>query len=136
MVSVTDLEQRYRGPSRTSRLVALVLVVALAVSGAGFLGWAVFFHGTPAVTSRLTAYRVLDEHTAVANITVDRESQFTEAACELVAIAEDHAVVGTLTVPVVDGPQTQSLQVEIRTERRATSVDIIGCTTPDQARPR
>jgi hypothetical protein len=78
----------------------------------------------------------LDEHTAVANITVDRESQFTEAACELVAIAEDHAVVGTLTVPVVDGPQTQSLQVEIRTERRATSVDIIGCTTPDQARPR
>jgi hypothetical protein len=36
----------------------------------------------------------------------------------------------------VDGPEKQTLQVEIRTERRATSIDSGGCTTPDQRRPR
>ena len=33
-------------------------------------------------------------------------------------------------------PQQGAQDVEIRTERRATSVDLIGCTTPDQLRPR
>jgi hypothetical protein len=133
---VTDLDQRYRGPSRASRLVALVVVVALVVSGVGFLSWTVLFHSTPEVTSQLSTYEVVDDHTAVANVTVLRESQFTEASCELVAIAEDHTIVGQLTFPVVDGPEKQTLQVRIRTERRATSIDKVGCTSPGQARPR
>ena len=85
-------------------------------------------------TSQLTAWQIVDEHQVVANITVGRESQFTEASCRLRAIAEDHTVVGEVTVPVTDGPEQQSLRVEIRTERRATSVENVGCTTPDQPR--
>ena len=134
--AVPELDQRYRGPSRGVRLVALVLVVAVGGSGIGLLGWSVFFHSTPVVTSELTAFSFPDSHTALANITVRRESQFTEASCRLVAIAEDHTVVGELAVPVVDGPEEQSLQVEVRTERRATSVHLAGCTAPDQPRPR
>jgi hypothetical protein len=133
---VTDLEQRYRGPSRASRLVALVLVVALAVSGGGFLAWTLLDSSTPEVNSQLSAFKVVDDHTVVANLTVLRDSQFTEATCTLVAIAADHTVVGALSVPVVSGPEKQTLQVQIRTERRATSVDNNGCTTPDQPRPR
>jgi hypothetical protein len=133
---VTDLEQRYRGPSRASRLVALLLVVALAVSGGGFVLWTLLDSSTPEVNSQLSAYDIIDDHTAVANLTVLRDSQFTEATCTLVAIAADHAIVGTVSVPVVDGPEKQTLQVEIRTERRATSIDSGGCTTPDQRRPR
>jgi hypothetical protein len=138
MRDVTDLEERYRGPSRTSRVVAAVLVVALVVAGIGFLGWSVLFASSPKVVSDLTAFAFPggQEHLAVANITVDRATQFTEASCRLVAIADDHSVVGELTVPVVDGPERQSLQVEIRTERRATSVDLLGCTAPGQGRPR
>jgi hypothetical protein len=133
---VTDLEQRYRGPSRVYRLVALVLIAALALSGVGLVGWTVFFHSTPQVQSRLTAFAFPDDHTAVANLTIVRESQFTDASCRLRAIAEDHTVVGEVAVPVVDGPAEQSIRVEIRTERRATSVQSLGCTTPDQRRPR
>jgi hypothetical protein len=136
MGTVTHLEQRYRGPSRIHRAVALVLVAALVVSGVGFLGWSVFFHSSPQVLSRLTAFGVPDEHEAVANIVVSRESQFTEATCLLQAIADDHTVVGELSVPVVDGPTEQPMQVSIRTERRATSVQLLGCTTPGQPRPR
>ena len=133
---MTDLEQRYRGPSRASRVVALVAVVAMVVSGIGFVGWSVFFHSTPEVTSRLTAFRIVDEHEVTADIAVARDSQFTEASCRLRAIADDHTVVGEVSVPVVDGPQERQLRVPIRTERRATSVELLGCTTPDSPRPR
>jgi hypothetical protein len=133
---VTDLQERYGSPRRTTPVVALVLVVALVASGVSFLAWAVFFQSTPQVTSQLTAWKVLDEHRVVANITVGRESQFTEASCQLRAIAEDHSIVGEADVPVTDGPEKQTLQVEIRTERLATSVENVGCTAPDQQRPR
>ena len=133
---MTDIEQRYRGPSRASRVVALVAVVAMVVSGIGFVGWSVFFHSTPEVSSRLTTFRVVNEHEVTADIEVGRASQFTEASCRLRAIAEDHTVVGEVNVPVVDGPERRALRVPIRTERRATSVELVGCTTPDQPRPR
>ena len=133
---MTDLQQRYGGPRRSTRVMALVLVVALVASGVSFLAWAVFFQSTPQVASQLTTWDVVGEHLAVANITVKRETQFTDASCRLRAIAEDHTVVGETTVPVTDGPEKQSLQIEIRTERLATSVENLGCSTADQPRPR
>ncbi len=133
---MADLEQRYRGPSRASRAVALVAVVAMVASGVGFVGWSVFFHSTPEVTSRLTAFRIVDEHEVTADIAVARTSQFTEASCRLRAIADDHTVVGEVNVPVVDGLEQRSMRVPIRTERRATTVELVGCTTPGQPRPR
>jgi hypothetical protein len=136
MEGMTDLEQRYRGPSRTARVVALVAIVAMVASGIGLVGWSVFFHSTPEVTSRLTAFRIVDDHEVTADIAVARESQFTEATCRLRAVADDHTVVGEVSVPVVDGPAQRSLRVPIRTERRATGVELVGCTTSDQSRPR
>ena len=133
---MTDLQERYGSPRRTTQVVALVLVVALVASGVSFLAWAVLFQSTPSVTSQLSAWKVEDDHLVVANITVGRDSQFTEASCRLRAIAEDHTVVGEIMLPITDGPEKQSLQVEIRTERRATSVENVGCTSPDQPRPR
>jgi hypothetical protein len=136
METLPDLQERYRRPSPVQRGVALVIVASLVASGVGLLAWTVLFQSTPAVTSQLTAFSVADEHEAVANITVGRESQFTDATCRIRAIAEDHTVVGDLSVLVTDGPAKQSLQVRIRTERKATSVELLGCTAPGQPRPR
>ena len=133
---MTDLKERYRGPRTTTRVVALVLIVALVGSGISFMAWAVIFHGSPKVTSELASWDIRDDHLVVAYLAVDRESQFVEASCRLRAIAADHTVVGEVTVPVTDGAERQSLEVEIRTERRATTVERIGCTAPDQPRPR
>jgi hypothetical protein len=133
---VTDLAHRYGMPGRTNRLVAGVLVAALLVSAAGFLGWTVLFHGDPEVRSQLTTFEVVSDHEAQAVFQVVREHRTTEAVCRLQALAEDHAVVGEVTVPVIDGPEEQALPLSIRTERRATSVASLGCTTPGQPRPR
>ncbi len=40
------------------------------------------------------------------------------------------------TVVLTDGPVRQVVEVEIRTERRATTVMTTGCATPDQPRAR
>ncbi len=116
--------------------MAGVLVAALLVSAAGFLGWTVLFHGDPEVRSQLTTFDVVSDHEAQALFQVVREHRTTEAVCRLQALAEDHAVVGEVTLPVVDGPEEQAVPLSIRTERRATSVTSLGCTTPGQPRPR
>ncbi len=133
---MSDLAYRYGLPGRTNRLVAGVLVGALVAGAGGFLGWTVLFHGDPTVRSQLLTYDVLSEHDAQALFQVVREDRTTEAVCRLQALAEDHAVVGELTLPVTDGPEEQTLPVSIRTERRATSITSLGCTAADQPRPR
>ena len=133
---MSDLAYRYGLPGRTNRLVAGVLVGALVAGAGGFLGWTVLFHGDPAVRSQLLTYEVLSEHDAQALFQVVREDLTTEAVCRLQALAEDHAVVGEVTVPVTDGAEDQTLQLSIRTERRATTVASSGCTTAEQRRPR
>ena len=58
-----------------------------------------------------------------------------EATCRLRAFAEDHTTVGELAfTPDPDAGRRQV--VEIRTERRATSVESLGCTADGQKRPR
>ncbi len=133
---MSDLAYRYGMPGRTNRLVAGVLVAALVGGAGGFLGWTVLFHGDPAVRSQLITYDVASEHDAEALFQVVREDRTTEAVCRIQALAEDHAVVGEVTLPVTDGPQDQTLQVSIRTERRATSIASLGCTAAGQPRPR
>ena len=54
------------------------------------------------------------------------------ASCTLRAFAEDHSTVGELAFEPVDGRN----EVTLRTERRATSVTLLGCTAPGQPRPR
>jgi hypothetical protein len=57
------------------------------------------------------------------------------ASCTLRAYATDHTTVGELTF--TPDPDEGQRQVQtIRTERRATSVESIGCTAPGQDQPR
>ena len=133
---MSDLAYRYGLPGRTNRVVAGFLVGALLVSAAGFLSWTVLFHGDPEVQSQVTTFDVVSDHEARAVLQVVRENRTTEAFCRLQALAEDHAVVGEVALPVVDGPEAQTRELTIRTERRATTVASLGCTTAGQPRPR
>ena len=133
---MSDLAYRYGMPGRTNLLVASVLIGALLVGAAGFLSWTVLVHSNPQVQSQVSSYDVVSDHEAQAVLQVVRDNRTTEAVCRLQALAADHAVVGELAQPVTDGPEDQVLQLSIRTERRATTVASLGCTTPDQRRPR
>jgi len=127
----TDLDARYGSSSPVRRRVVAALVASLVVVFGGWLVWATLFHATPAVESELIAFEVLDENTARAVVGVSLEEGVV-ASCTLRAFAEDHSTVGELAFEPVDGRN----DVIVRTERRATSVTLLGCTAPGQPRPR
>jgi hypothetical protein len=129
----TDLADRYGAPSpwRTRALLCVVVVVVAAFLG--WLGWTIWSQSTPEVTSELLGWHVQDEHTATATVQVRLADPDVEASCTLRAYAEDHTVVGELSFTPVDSGRSEQT---VRTEREATSVELVGCTTPGQNRPR
>jgi hypothetical protein len=133
---VTDLAERYGTPSRARRPVVITLAVVLAAAGLAWLAWATVFHAKPAVTSQLVGFDVRGQHSVSATFTVVRREPDVRASCLLRASASDHATVGELTVRVVSGDAEQRLTKTMRTERRATAVDLVGCTAPEQSRRR
>ncbi len=131
---MTDLADRY-GTSRRGRGPVIVVAGALAVLFLGWLAWTTWSYSRPDVTSELLTWQVTGEHGAVANVQVALRADDTTATCTLRATAEDHSVVGERSFEVAPD-SASSLQVQVRTERRATAVELVGCTTPGQSRPR
>lgn len=109
----------------------LVGVVALA-----WLGWAAWFQGTPQVQSSLRSFEIVDVHTVEAVVTVKPRSAQVSANCLVRAFGEDHSVVGEQNFEARSADGAVSYTVEVRTEREATSVELIGCTAAGQSRPR
>lgn len=126
---------RYGVSSPWRRRSLIGATVLLGAVFSAWLAWTAFSHAEPEVRSELVTYDVLGEHTATAEVSVVvRDEDVTGATCLLRAVAEDHTVVGEASFePDVT---SRSYTQDIRTERRATSVELVGCTTPTQSRPR
>ncbi len=137
MAQQDDLADRYGAPSPLRRPLVIVGSVLVASIFLGWLAWSTWVHADPDVSSELVGFTIDDEHTATARMDV-RLSDDVVATCVLRAIAEDHTVVGEVSFEVgaSDLDAGNDVVREIRTERRATSVESVGCTTEDQQRPR
>jgi hypothetical protein len=132
-----DLTERYgRRPNVAVRVVALLLVVGLVAGAGTYLVWVLTDRFDVDAQGDIATYDVRSDHLTVATLEVVRKTTTTEASCTLSALSSDGGVVGEVTVPVTDGPVRQTVEVEIRTERRATTVTTSGCTSPDQPRAR
>jgi hypothetical protein len=136
-VVVTDLATRYGTTAPTRRRLLVAAVSLLVLVCLGWLVWVMLEHGDPEVTSELTGFEVVGEHAASATFTVVRRTPEVEASCLLRASASDHAVVGELNVVVGPGDdERQDLSETVRTERRATTVEMVGCRAEGQNRRR
>jgi hypothetical protein len=134
---VTDLATRYGAPSTGRRRLTVVVAVVVAAVGLGWIAWAAIVHSDPEVTSDIVSWEVVDEHAATATFRVARRTPDVKASCLLRAQARDHAIVGELNVAVgPGGAETQTLTETVRTERRATVVEIVGCVAEGQNRRR
>jgi hypothetical protein len=126
---------RYGAPApwRRRALVTACAVVALAFGA--WLLWTAVAHSTPEVESELVGFDTVDAHTTTADVQLDFGGDDVEARCLVRALAEDHSVVGELSFEATPADGTR-YHPTIRTERLATAVDLVGCTTADQSRPR
>jgi hypothetical protein len=134
VTSQDSLQDRYGAPAPWRRRALVAACAALALVSLAWLGWTMWEHATPDVESSMVGYEVLDEHTASARIDVRLADEDVRASCLLRAFADDHAVVGERSITPVYGAD-QPLRVDVRTERRATSVELVGCTAPGESRP-
>jgi hypothetical protein len=134
---MTDLAHRYGSPPRARKALLVGVVAAIAVAGLVWLVWVILVHGRPQVTSELVSYQPPTEHSVSARVSVVRRASTVQASCVLQALAADHTVVGehTFTVGPV-APRAATLERSVRTERKATTVDLVGCTAQGQNQPR
>ena len=126
-----SLAERYGDPSPARRRLLLGVLVVAVAAFAGWLAWATWFHATPDVESEMLGYDIVGEHEASATVSVSLDDGVS-ASCVVQAVAEDHLTVGEVAFEPVDGRN----EVTVRTERRATTVRLAGCTTEGQPRPR
>jgi hypothetical protein len=135
VTSQDSLSDRYGAPAPWRRRALVAVSAALALVFLGWLGWVVWEQVTPPVESSIVGFRVVGEHEATARVDVRLSDASVRASCVLRAYAEDHTVVGERSfTPSYGAPQPQT--VAVRTERRATAVELIGCTAPGEGRPR
>lgn len=127
----SSLADRYGARRGGGRLALIAASTLLALVFLTWLAWSAWVHATPDARSELIGFDVVDQHTTTAIVSVSLEDG-ADASCRLKAFSEDHNTVGELSFTPVDGRN----DVVIRTERKATSVESVGCTTPDQQRPR
>jgi hypothetical protein len=134
-MSQDTLANRYGAPAPWRRRALVAASVALGLAFLGWLAWTAYAHSTPAVESNLVTYSIEGEHEVTARVAVSLRNEDVRADCVLRAFAEDHSVVGELSFAPEHGAD-QPLEETVRTERRATSLELIGCTAPGQPRPR
>ncbi|WP_028659525.1 DUF4307 domain-containing protein [Nocardioides insulae] len=120
------LADRYGAPNPVIRRVLQVGVGVLVLAFAAWVVWVVLLHGDPEVDAGIEGFEIVDPHTATAVVDV-RLSEDTEATCVLRASAEDKVTVGERTFTPTDGKN----EVTVRTERTATTVDLVGCTVEE-----
>jgi hypothetical protein len=138
VVSHDVMTERYGAPSPLRRRLVVAVSTVVAVVFLAWLAWTAVAHGDPDVSSDLVTYSIDGEHAASARVSVRLGDDDVTASCLLRAVAEDHTIVGELRfeVDAATLAEGDTLTREVRTERRATTVQLVGCTTPDQLRPQ
>jgi hypothetical protein len=131
-----DLEQRYGRPSPSRRRAVIAVSGVVGVVALAWVVWAAWVQSTPQVQSSLRTFSVAGSHEVRASVAVQLRKADVHASCVVQATASDHTTVGQLTFAVTGPKGTTNHDLTLRTERHAVAVDVVGCTTPDQKKPR
>jgi hypothetical protein len=130
------MSDRYGTDSPGRRRLVIALSGVVGVVALAWLAWAVWFQSNPDVQSSLLTFDVVDTHQVKATVEVRTADDDVDANCLVRASGADHSVVGEINFKVSGVKGTVHRDVTLRTEREATTVDMVGCTTKDQSRPR
>lgn len=118
---------RYPRISTTKRAIGLTALAAVVAALLAWLIWVMVIQSDRSLVAEVAAFRVTDEHTVEVLLQTEKGDD-VEGHCQIRARAEDHTIVGELVIQAED---LTDGWYEIRTGRRATSVESTGCQTSD-----
>ena len=122
------MTERY-GTHRPVRRVAMIVAVVLFGGVClGWLAWAAWFQANPAIQAAVAAFDVKSGHRIDATVEVRLHDRDVKGSCLLRASAEDHSIVGEVNFPVASAATRYRKVFHVRTERLATTVEIVRCT--------
>ena len=127
---------RYGSQSAQRRRAVVIASGVVGLLAIAWLAWAGWSQSTPEVQSNLQSFEVVDSHSVEATVVVAFRSDDVTANCLVRAVGTDHSVVGERNFEVTGDRSATRHDVTLRTEREATSVELVGCTSPGQSRPR
>jgi Domain of unknown function (DUF4307) len=130
------MSERYGAASPARRRLVIAISGAVGVVALCWLVWAMWFQSNPDVQSSVRTFDVVDDHTVQAEIALRVKDEDVRANCLVRAVGLDRSVVGEVNFEVTGVSGSVNREVTLRTEREATAVDMVGCTTKDQSRPR
>jgi hypothetical protein len=130
------MSDRYGTDSPGRRRLVIAVSGVVGVVALAWVAWAAWFQSTPDVQSALRTFDVVNAHSVKASLAVSTKNEDVKASCLVRAIGSDHSVVGELNFQITGVNGTVHRNVTLRTEREATTVEMVGCTTKGQSRPR
>jgi hypothetical protein len=79
------------------------------------------------IDATVTSYRVVDSHQVQVRISAHFEDASTKGTCLVRATAADHTIVGELNITADELRAARDSWIPIRTERRATTAELVRC---------
>jgi hypothetical protein len=122
------LEHRYGADRPRRRGLAIVLGTVVALALLAWAIWAGTAQEDPPLEAQLTAYDVVSSHEVRVKVDAHVRDPGTSATCLVRATAEDHTVVGELTLTADQLRRSAGAWIPVRTERRATTAEVVRCT--------
>jgi hypothetical protein len=130
--AVTDpteiLATRYGADRPRRRGLAITIGSLVALALLAWAIWAMAAQEDPAIDAELTAYDVVSSHEVKVKVDAQVRDADTAGTCLVRATAEDHTVVGELTLTAAELQAASGDWISVRTERRATTAEVVRCT--------
>jgi hypothetical protein len=104
-------------------LLALFVVAGVVVAYVAYENL-----GATPIDAEVTAYHVVDDGSVTATFTVDRNHPEQAADCIVYALSADGSEVARSEVFVPPSGSTVQMSTELRTVKRATTVEFYGCS--------
>ncbi|MFL6024248.1 MAG: DUF4307 domain-containing protein [Marmoricola sp.] len=122
------LQDRYGRPSPHRRTVIVAATTVLAVVFLAWLAWAAWFGRDDAVNAEVNSFEVVSTHEVRVKLDPDLRDAEVRGTCLVRATARDHTIVGELNVSAARLRASVGQWIPVRTERRATTVEVVRCT--------
>lgn len=131
---MNDLPQERYGAARPGRRLGVIIAsTLLAVAFLAWVGWAAWFHGDRAIEADVSAYDITGTHEVRVKVDARIRDDQVRGTCLVRATAQDHTVVGELNLTVEQIQEQKGRWIPIRTERKATTVELVRCTESGQS---